>query len=130
VTTPKARERADLAILAAHRRTGGDAREGVWFAVANVHVDYGQLESAAGQLSAAQQELESQLARLKSIVDQLVGAGFATDQASGRFHASYEQWNNGAKNVVAGLYGMSSFLKTAVQQHQQLDASLGQQAGG
>lgn len=98
--------------------------------MANVHVDYEQLQSSASQLQSGQQEVESLLARLKSMIDNLVAGGFVTDQASGKFHQSYEQWNNGARNVIAGLEGMTGFLRTAVQQHQQLDSQLGQSTGG
>ncbi|MGQ0779265.1 MAG: WXG100 family type VII secretion target, partial [Pseudonocardiales bacterium] len=87
----------------------------------SVHVDYEQLRSTASQLKSGQQEMESQLGRLKSLIDSLVASGFVTERASGKFQQSYEQWNSGAKNVVAGLEGMSGFLNTAIAQHQQLD---------
>jgi WXG100 family type VII secretion target len=98
--------------------------------MANVHVDYEQLQTSASQLQSGQQEVESLLARLKSMIDNLVTAGFVTDQASGKFHQSYEQWNSGAKNVITGLEGMTGFLRTAIQQHQQLDTQLGQSTRG
>jgi len=98
--------------------------------MANVHVDYQQLQSSAAQLKTGQQEVESQLARLKSNIDNLVSSGFVTDQASTKFQQSYDQWNTGAKNVIAGLEGMTSFLNRAIQQHEQLDAQLGQSTGG
>jgi WXG100 family type VII secretion target len=95
----------------------------------NVTVDYEQLRSSATQLKSGQQEVESMLTRLKTMIENLVSSGFVTDQASGKFRGSYEQWNTGAKNVIAGLEGMSSFLTGAVDQHQQLDAKLGQATG-
>ena len=98
--------------------------------MANVHVDYQQLQTSSAQLAAGQQEVESQLQKLKSMIDGLVSSGFVTDQASGRFQQSYEQWNTGARNVIGGLNGMSSFLKNAMAQHQSLDQQLGQSAGG
>ena len=96
----------------------------------NVHVDYQQLQTSASQLQTAQQEIESSLGRLKSMIDNLVASGFVTDQASGKFQMSYDQWNTGARNVMAGLEGMSGFLRQAIQQHQQLDSQLGQSTGG
>lgn len=95
----------------------------------NVHVDYEQLKSSATQLRSGQQEVEGMLTRLKSMIDNLVSSGFVTDQASGKFQQSYDQWNSGAKNVIAGLEGMGGFLTSAVNQHQQLDTTLGQSAG-
>src|SRR5690349_19382294 len=95
--------------------------------MANVHVDYEQLQASAGQLQSGQEEITSQLMQLKNLIDGLVGSGFVTDQASGKFHASYDQWTKGANNVIGGLEGMSGFLKQAIAQHQQLDSTLSQQ---
>ena len=92
--------------------------------MANVHVDYQELQRSSSQLKSGQQDVESQLARLKSMIDNLVASGFVTDQASGKFQQSYEQWNSGARNVIQGLQGMSSFLEKAIAQHQQLDSEL------
>jgi WXG100 family type VII secretion target len=92
-------------------------------------VDYQELQRSASQLKSGQQDIESQLGRLKSMIDSLVSSGFVTDQASGRFQQSYDQWNNGAKNVIQGLQGMSSFLEKAIAQHQQLDSELSKSTG-
>jgi hypothetical protein len=64
------------------------------------------------------------------MIDNLVSTGFVTDIASAKFQQSYDQWNSGAKNVIGGLDGMTSFLTAAVDQHSQLDAQLGQSTGG
>jgi WXG100 family type VII secretion target len=98
--------------------------------MANVHVDYAQLQTSSAQLTAGQQEVEAQLAKLNSMIQNLVSSGFVTDQASGKFQQSYEQWNGGARNVIGGLNGMSAFLKNAVAQHEALDQQLGQSASG
>ncbi|WP_322748122.1 MULTISPECIES: WXG100 family type VII secretion target [unclassified Frankia] len=97
--------------------------------MANVHVDYAALDSAASRLTAAQQEMETQLGQLKGLIESLVGSGFITDQASGKFRDSYDQWNTGTRSAIGGLAGMSGFLKLAVSQHQQLDATLSASAG-
>jgi WXG100 family type VII secretion target len=98
--------------------------------MADIHVDYEALRSTASRLTAGQHEMESQLTQLKGLVDSLVSSGFVTDQASGKFHQSYEQWNSGTRNAIEGLQGMSSFLTTAINQHEQLDSSLSQSVGG
>ncbi len=98
--------------------------------MADVHVDYGALEQTASRLTAGQHEMETQLAQLKGLIDNLVTSGFITDQASGKFHQSYEQWNTGTRNAIAGLEGMGGFLKLAISKHQELDATLSQSAGG
>lgn len=97
--------------------------------MANINIDYAQLTSTASQLQTGQQNLEAELNRLRGLVGTLVSAGFKTDQASGKFDASYAQWTTGTKNVVAGLEGMRSYLQTVINQHQQLDTTLGQSAG-
>ncbi len=97
--------------------------------MANILVSYNDLQSSASALTSGQQEVEAQLGRLKTMIDGLVASGFVTDLASGKFHQSYEQWNTGARNVMAGLEGMSSFLRTAVAQHQQLDQQLSSSVG-
>jgi WXG100 family type VII secretion target len=97
--------------------------------MANIHVDYQQLQTSATQLQTAQQEVEDQLNRLKTMIDNLVASGFVTDQASGKFQESYQQWTTGAKNVIGGLDGMTAFLRAAIAQHQQLDSQLSQSAG-
>lgn len=94
-----------------------------------VKVDYTELQNTASQLSSGREEMISQLNRLKGLVDSLVASGFVTDQASGKFQQSYQQWNTGANNVVQGLDGMSSFLNQAIARHQQLDSELGSAAG-
>jgi WXG100 family type VII secretion target len=97
--------------------------------MANINVDYQQVQTGAGQLQSGQEEITGQLQRLKTLIDNLVASGFVTDQASGKFQQSYEQWNTGAKNVIQGLEGMSGFLKQVIAQHQQLDSTLSQQTG-
>ncbi|MFG1606763.1 WXG100 family type VII secretion target [Actinoplanes sp. NPDC049265] len=97
--------------------------------MANVHIDYTELQNSATRLSAAQRDVEDKLNQLKTMIDNLVATGFVTDQASGRFQQSYEQWTTGARNVIGGLDGMTQFLRAAVSQHQNLDSQLGNAAG-
>jgi WXG100 family type VII secretion target len=97
--------------------------------MSNILVNYQDLQSSASTLQSGQQEVESQLARLKTTIDNLVASGFVTDLASSKFHQSYEQWNTGARNVIGGLEGMTGFLRAAISQHQQLDQQLSQSVG-
>ncbi|GAB6902279.1 WXG100 family type VII secretion target [Kineosporia succinea] len=95
----------------------------------SISVKYEDLQSTATQLNSGREEMVANLTRLKGLVDALVSSGFVTDQASGRFQQSYQQWNTGASNAIQGLEGMSQFLNTAIQKHQQLDSELGSAAG-
>ncbi|GLY29099.1 WXG100 family type VII secretion target [Kineosporia sp. NBRC 101731] len=95
----------------------------------SINVRYEDLQSTATQLNSGREEMVANLNRLKGLVDSLVSSGFVTDQASGRFQQSYQQWNTGASNAIQGLEGMSQFLNTAIAKHQQLDSELGSAAG-
>jgi WXG100 family type VII secretion target len=93
----------------------------------DVNIGYDGLQRAAGQLTTGQAEITERLRALKTMIDQLVSSEFRTQLASGRFQDSYQQWNQGAENVINGLEGMSSFLGDVVREHQDLDNRL---AGG
>jgi uncharacterized protein YukE len=86
------------------------------------------MQASATKLDQGKTSIEEQLESLRRMIDQLVQTSFRTQSASPKFHASYEQWNTGAKNAVAGLEGMSAFLKNAIKGHQDLDSSLSQGA--
>ncbi len=97
--------------------------------MANVTVDYAQLQTTASQLQTGKQNVEQELTRLQNLITNLVQSGFRTDQASGKFQMSYEQWTTGARNVMQGLEGMRSFLQAVVDQHTTLDNTLSHQTG-
>ncbi|WP_088320418.1 WXG100 family type VII secretion target [Kineosporia sp. R_H_3] len=97
--------------------------------MASINVTYAEVTSAAGRLNSAQQNMMDQVSQLKAMIDNLVQSGFKTELASGKFAASYDQWNNGARNVLEGLGGMKSFLDQVVAKHQELDSSLGSSLG-
>jgi len=92
--------------------------------MANVNVTYQEMQDAATRLVNGQTEIDTQLGQLKSLVDQLVSGGYVTDASSKQFQTSYEEFNNGARNVIEGLQGMSSYLKTAAQTFQDADQHL------
>lgn len=92
--------------------------------MANVNVTYQELESTATRLTAGQGELEDTLTQLKGLVDDLVGAGFQTDQASGAFATAYDEFTTGAKSTISGLEGLSAFLKSAAEQYSATDDAL------
>ncbi len=93
-----------------------------------VSVDYDLVQDAASKIGTAKGEMEDQLKRLHTMIQNLQHHGFQTDLAAPKFQESYTQWNTGANNVLGGLDGMSGFLKNVIAQHQQLDSSLGQSA--
>ena len=91
--------------------------------MANVNVTYGDMQSAAGQLRSGESQINSDLARLKKLIDNLVASGYVTDSSSKQFQASYEQFNSGATKMIAGLNGMGQYLDTAAKAFQETDTS-------
>jgi WXG100 family type VII secretion target len=90
----------------------------------NLNVTYAEMQSAASQLKAGEQQIETDLARLKQLVDSLVASGYVTDSSSKQFEASYAEFSAGATKVVQGLTGMGQYLDTAANTFQEADAQL------
>lgn len=97
--------------------------------MASINVTYDEVRSASSKLKSSGQSMQDQVAQLKAMIDNLVQSGFKTELASGRFHASYEQWTTGARNMLEGLGGMSQYLDQVVAKHQELDSSLSSSMG-
>jgi WXG100 family type VII secretion target len=92
--------------------------------VPNVNVTYAEMQSAARQLQAGEQTIESDLAKLKRLVDNLVAGGYVTDASSKQFEASYTQFNTGATKMIQGLNGMGQYLDAAVKAFTETDTQL------
>lgn len=92
--------------------------------MANVNVTYQELHDQAVKLANGRQEIENQLSTLKGQVEALVAEGFVTDSSSKAFQQSYEEFTQGATRTIAGLDGMSTYLKTAAQTFQDVDSQL------
>ena len=90
----------------------------------NVNVTYADMQSAAKQLQAGEQQIESDLSRLKKLVDNLVAGGYITDTSSKQFEASYTEFNTGATKMIQGLNGMGQYLDAAAKAFQDTDTQL------
>lgn len=90
----------------------------------NINVTYADVEQTSSTMVASQQDMESQLAQLTARITALTQSGFRTELASPRFQQFYEEWNTGARQVIEGLTGMSTYLRTVVARHQELDQTL------
>ena len=75
----------------------------------NLNVTYAEMQSAASQLKAGEQQIEGDLTRLKSLVDNLVASGYVTDSSSKQFEASYAEFSVGATKLIQGLTGMGQY---------------------
>ena len=90
----------------------------------NLNVTYADMQSAASQLNAGEQQIESDLTRLKQLIDNLVAGGYVTDTSSKQFEAAYTEFNSGATNMIQGLTSMGQYLTAAANAFQETDSQL------
>jgi WXG100 family type VII secretion target len=90
----------------------------------NLNVTYQDMHDAASRLSQGEDDIKSQLAQLKSLIDSLVSGGYVTDKSSVAFNNSYQEFNNGATQTISGLTGMASYLNAAANALEQTDSDL------
>jgi WXG100 family type VII secretion target len=92
--------------------------------VPNVNVTYADMQSAANQLRAGENQIEGDLARLKKLIDNLVASGYVTDTSSKQFESSYTEFNTGATKMIQGLNGMGQYLDAAAKAFHETDTQL------
>jgi WXG100 family type VII secretion target len=92
--------------------------------MANINVTYGDMHDASSRLTNGEQEINTQLGQLKSLVDSLISGGYVTDQSSVAFGSAYQEFNDGATKTIAGLEGMSTYLSKAAEALEQTDSEL------
>jgi WXG100 family type VII secretion target len=92
--------------------------------MANMNVTYADMHDASSRLNRGEDEIRSNLAQLKSLVDSLISGGYVTDKSSVAFGDSYREFDDGANKTIAGLTGMSTYLKKAADSLQQTDDEL------
>lgn len=90
----------------------------------NLNVTYADMQSAANQLRAGEQQIEADLTRLKRLIDNLVASGYVTDTSSKRFDASYTEFTSGATKMIQGLTGMGQYLDAAAKAFAETDTQL------
>jgi uncharacterized protein YukE len=92
--------------------------------MADFGATYGEMESMAGKLSDAKEDIQGQLDSLKSAVDNLLGEDFKTQHASGKFGEGYTELTNGLKSATDGIGEMGESLKGMMQAIQDLDQQM------
>ncbi|MBP1327063.1 WXG100 family type VII secretion target [Leucobacter exalbidus] len=86
--------------------------------MANINVSYADMEQAGTQLGGARDEISQKLQQMQTLIGTLVGSGFVTDQASGKFHQAYAEYTTSANTVIAKLTEIQAFLsQTATAMH-------------
>jgi uncharacterized protein YukE len=92
--------------------------------MADFGASYAEMESMAGKLSSAKDDIQGQLDSLKNSVDDLLGNDFKTQHASGKFGDGYNELTTGLKSAVDGIGEMGDALKGMMQKIQELDEQL------
>lgn len=92
--------------------------------MSNVNVTFADMKDAAGRLRNGQHEMETKLQELGTIIDNLVGSGFVTDQASGAYQEQFHQFQTGTKQAVDALEGLATYLEKAADALADTDTQL------
>ncbi|WP_394769102.1 WXG100 family type VII secretion target [Lacisediminihabitans sp.] len=90
----------------------------------NLNVTYGDMRDSATRLNNGEQDIESKLRELKTLVDGLIAGGYVTDKSSVAFGSSYQEFNDGATKTIQGLEGMSQYLTAAADALESTDSEL------
>lgn len=90
----------------------------------SVEVAVSDLQLAAARLQDAGQRLQDGLSSVDLETQQLLGSGWKGD-ASSAFGKIWEQWHNGAGQVVRGLQTMSQLLTVAGKEYAKTDEESG-----
>jgi WXG100 family type VII secretion target len=90
----------------------------------DLNVTYADMSAAAKQLQAGEQQIETDLAKLKKLIDNLVATGYVTNASSKQFEASYTEFNTGATKMIQGLAGMGQYLDAAAKAFHETDTQL------
>ena len=96
----------------------------------NINVTYDEMSGAADYLITGKEEVQTKLGELRSYIENLVNSGFVTDQASGAFNESYQNFTTNATEVIENLTNLSNYLTQAAQTMQETDEALAAQARG
>lgn len=92
--------------------------------MANLHVTYADMQTAANQLTTGRADIDSKLNELKAFIDNLVSEGYITDQSSVAFQEQFTSFVTGTQSAVEALDGMAQFLQQAASTMEQTDAQL------
>lgn len=92
--------------------------------MADFGASYGEMETMAGKIANAREDIKGQLLSLKGSVDSLLGQDFKTQHASGKFGDNYTQLDTSLNTAVDSLGEMGEALKGMMMKIQELDQQL------
>ncbi|MFX0592282.1 WXG100 family type VII secretion target [Melissospora conviva] len=90
----------------------------------NLNITYTEMSDSATRMRNNKNEIDARLTECKSIVDNLTGSGFVTDQASGKFDEVHTEFVTAANEVMENLDLLSEWLDKAVQALRDMDTQL------
>jgi WXG100 family type VII secretion target len=76
----------------------------------DIAISHERMKSEASNLTNTRNQLENDLTTLQSKIQQLVGEGFVTKDASVSFAEAHDRWTTAAKSCVSELDLMSQYL--------------------
>lgn len=92
--------------------------------MANINVSYAEMEQAGTQLGTGRDEITQKLQQMQQLINTLVGSGFVTDQASGKFNEAYTEYTTSANTVIAKLTEIQTFLTQTAAAMRDMDAQI------
>ena len=92
--------------------------------MANLNVTYAEMSDSATRMRNNKNDIDARLTECKSIVDNLTGSGFVTDQASGKFDEVHSEFVNTANQLMENLELLSEWLDKAVEALRDMDTQL------
>lgn len=92
--------------------------------MANINVSYAEMEQAGTQLGTGRDEITQKLQQMQQLISTLVGSGFVTDQASGKFNEAYTEYTTSANTVIAKLTEIQTFLTQTAAAMRDMDAQI------
>lgn len=90
----------------------------------NVNVTYSDMKDAAARLRQGQDDMNSKLTELGSLIDSLVGSGFQTDVASGAYQDQFHQFQTGTRQAIDALQNLAQYLDGAADALHDTDTGL------
>jgi WXG100 family type VII secretion target len=97
--------------------------------VSRVQVATSELVAVSTELEMLAQTLRSGLGTLDSDISDLLGGGWS-GQAATAYTGVWQEWHQGAAQVVEGLSRMSSLLQDAADRYASTDAASGDEISG
>jgi WXG100 family type VII secretion target len=92
--------------------------------MANLNITYAEMSDSATRMRNDKNDIDAKLTECTSIVDNLTGSGFVTDQASGKFDEVHTEFVNTANQLMENLELLSQWLDKAVEALRDMDTQL------